>query len=227
MKCQLIHPSLSDYLDDGLPVGEAGEIKDHLDGCFPCRQVLADLGALRQAARELPLRSPHSELWNRIRAGIAQEADELDWQPTPVAPQSWWQRVLDRRISLNLPQLAGAAALVVAVVVTGTYYYLGSSRLAPPNTGQAVGAMLPMIPEETALKARVDKEIVEINQRKASWDPDVRAGFESHLARIDESLKACRVTLAHNAQDRDHQQMYLSLYQEKLRLLEDVNRLKW
>lgn len=224
MNCQIIHPSLSDYLDDGLPAGEAREIKTHLDVCSVCRQVVEDLTLLRQAAGELPLRSPNSGLWNRIRAGVEQEIDELKWQPAPATPQNWWQRLLDWQVSFKLPQLAGAGALALAVMFSGAYYLSGApSPIPPPRPDGGVAGMLP--PKD--LTKRIDEQIAEVNQRKASWDPEVRAGFDNHLARIDKSLEDCHRILEHNAQDRDHQQMYLALYEEKLRLLENVNRLKW
>jgi hypothetical protein len=106
------------------------------------------------------------------------------------------------------------------------YYLSGApSPITAPRPDGGVAGLLP--PEAKDLEDRMKKQIVEVTQRKASWDPEVRSGFDNHLARIDQSLKACEQTLRHNAQDRDHQQMYLALYQEKLRLLEDVNRLKW
>lgn len=223
MKCPIIHPLLSDYIDGGLATGESVEIRSHLEACSACQGLYADLNSLRQAARELPLRSPNSELWTRIRAEVVRESEGFGFSPAPAEPKNWLQRFLDKRITFNLPQLAGAGALAVAATFLGINY-IGSSPIAPPPP-TAISAAFQL--EETRLKARVDEQIGQINMRKASWDPEVREGFESQIARIDQSLEACRRGILNNPQDHDHQQMYLSLYQEKLRLLEDVNRLKW
>jgi hypothetical protein len=225
MECQVVNNSLSDYLDGGLPESEAQTVEIHINACQPCGRTLNELSDVRQAARELPLHTPTPELWNRIRANLAQELDDPLWQAPPERAKNWWQRLLDRRISFNIPQLAGASAMALALLISGVYFVRERSTAVLPSSPER--AIASMLPEERELKQQIENQVREINLRKDSWDPEVRAGFESHLVRIDQSIENCRRTLAHNAQDRDHQQMYISLYQEKLRLLEDINRLKW
>lgn len=225
MECQVLNSAFSDYLDGGLPSNEVRTIETHLDGCQRCQILVRELDEVRQAARELPLHAPNPELWTRIRAGIIREMEDFGPQVLPEPAESWWRRLFQRRITLSIPQLAGAGSLALALTILGTIYFspLRGSEVQP-RLEEAVAALLP---GEKELKEQIKQQVEQINQRKAAWDPEVRAGFEHHLARIDQSIEGCRRKLINNPQDRDHQQMVLTLYQEKLRLLEDVNRLNW
>jgi hypothetical protein len=84
-----------------------------------------------------------------------------------------------------------------------------------------------LLPEENEIKANLEHRLDAINARKAQWDSQRRADFEQHMNKIDESLKLCRHMLEGNPNDAGHQEMVRALYDEKRRLLEDVERLKW
>jgi hypothetical protein len=87
---------LSDYLDDELPTDERAAVAAHLASCAHCAAVAADLEKVVTQAKAIAPRPPQADLWPGVYARIDRVA-----QP--------------RRVSFTLPQLAAAAALLVAV----------------------------------------------------------------------------------------------------------------
>ncbi len=224
--CRTTADGLSEFIDGGLSVDEVRAISEHLRGCQPCERLKLEIEELRIAARELPLHTPHQTLWTRVRAEVEAEIiSQPVFSPVVREPKSWWQRFADWKVSLNAPQLAGA---VLTVAILAGYAPFGLRSL---NGGlQQQSSMIlsaNLVPGESELSSKVNAKLSEFNSRKVKWDPQLRRDFESFLERIDQSLLGCRQQLVANPSDRDQQKMYLALYEEKLRLLEDVNELAW
>ncbi len=93
---QTITDQLSDYLDGELTADEAAAVEAHLRECAACNAVLNDLKRIVAQAQHLEPRPPQADLW----AGIERRIERV----TPP-----------RRVSFTLPQLAAAAALLIAV----------------------------------------------------------------------------------------------------------------
>ena len=147
-----------------------------------------------------------------------------------VRQPGWWSRFLSRRFTFTLPQLAGASALAVALIAFGLIGALRFQRMAPINGdvrspfNQAATAVL--LPDEPQLKADIEHRVSTLNARKATWDPQMRETFDSHLMRIDQSLNSCRHHLMVDPADQEHKRMLSDLYEEKIQLLKDFDQLK-
>ena len=113
---------LSEFLDGELPADEQRAVEAHLRGCANCAAVLADLKrvvARAQQAGAVP-RPPSADLWAGIAARIDPSSLARQATPDPPTPlaEARARRTFKnrtRRITLTLPQLAAAAALVAAV----------------------------------------------------------------------------------------------------------------
>jgi anti-sigma factor RsiW len=94
---------LSEYVDGELPADTRAELERHLVACGDCRVAVSDLRRVRDLAAALADVEPSRDLWPGIgaRIGAARPADG-------VLP-------LHRRWVFTLPQLAAAAALLLAV----------------------------------------------------------------------------------------------------------------
>lgn len=104
---------LSEYLDDELTPPDRAAVEAHLRECAACAGVLNDLKRVVSQAQSLEARPPRHELWPGIAARIDRTA-----QP--------------RRFSFTLPQLAAAAALLMAV--SGTVVWQVIDRSVPAAT---------------------------------------------------------------------------------------------
>lgn len=227
MECRVVVNSLSDYMDGQglwLADNELRSMEDHLATCPRCRGLKQELGQLKTAARELPLHTPPRALWARVSNAVEAELSIHD-RPTrrDLPEMSLWERLKSARFTLNLPQLAGAGALATALVFTGAYFVRST-----PNTLNLPGMQSAMLAEEPEMKAEVDRRLVALEARKAKWDPQMRAEFEQHMAKINESLRLCRENLlAHPEEVVNYQRTIRALYAEQRQLLDDVERLKW
>lgn len=223
MDCQIVLESLSNYLDGSLLKDEVQLIKLHLGQCSRCQIVQLELTEIRRAARELPLHTPPRALWTRIQLSLETEtAASSGWERQIVKQPGWWTRWMERRFTFTLPQLAGAGTLAIALT---TFAFINAfhQNTRPLNFTQASAALLP---GEDEIKHDIEHRMNTLKERQVTWDPQMREIFERNLIKIDDSLKSSRQILLEHPNDVDHQQMVLTLYKEKLQLLQDYDRLK-
>ena len=223
MDCRGVVNSLSDFIDRGLPIEEVRLVEEHLTGCERCQTTKVELDGLRRAASELPLHTPSPTLWVRIRAELEAEMGTNLRPAATIEPASWWRRLRDRRISLTVPQFAGAGVLAAALMISGGY--LLREVITVKQTISAKDGIASLLPPESDELLR--RQISEFNARKTTWDPTVRADFEYHIQQIDQSIAGCRGSLERNPTDQTQREMYRALVDEKIRLLKDSSRLKW
>ncbi len=227
MECRVVLNSLSDYMDgQGLWLSdrELRSIEDHLAECAGCRSVRQELGQLKTAARELPLHTPPRALWTRVSNAVEAELSVHD-RPTrrDMPEMSFWERLKSARFTFNLPQLAGAGALAVALLAGGAYFVRST-----PGALNLPAMQTALLAEEPEIRAEIERRLTALEPRKANWDPQMRAEFEQHMARINESIRQCRENLlARPGEMVSYQQTIRALYAEQRQLLDDVERLKW
>jgi len=223
MVCRQCQELISEYIDGALELGEQVNIERHLADCEPCRAVRDDLLQIVHFSNQLPLRAPSTSLWPRIRSGV-EELRPGFWG----RPLRWWSNVTTLRFNLTVPQMiAGAAALVIIVSIGA----IVSRRDNGPIELSAGNSRVP--PSEITPLSRTDLQQLEkqinqlsetVEQRKNSWDPELRIAFERNLYYIDQSLVECRHQLDGNPADDVSQELMLNAYREKVRLLEGFEK---
>ena len=227
MECRAVIDSLSDYLDgrgnqsNRMQDSEVNIIEEHLDGCPACQNLNLELTELKIAARELPLHTPPQTVWLKIANVLETELPSSERKTREEFPtETWWDRLKERHFRLNFPQLIGAGALAMVLLAVGIFGIPGSH----PKTGEfnLTDMQSALLPDENEIKADLNRRLVEINQRKAAWEPQVRAAFEQRLTKIEESLDNCRNGLRGNPNDQAQQQMLRGLYNEKRQLLDEA-----
>ncbi len=217
MECRVIINSLSDYLDGSLAAQEIQLIEAHLIQCPPCQIVRVDFTQITLAAKELPLRTPSRALWVRIQNEI--EAEIAVSGKVVEKKASWWKSLSERNFTFTLPQLAGASTLAFSLMVFGMYHAL--HRDPQVISEAATNATLPM---EREMQSKIQQKANFLNTRRVTWNPEIRTVYDNHLQRIDSSLSRVRQTWV-TTQDTDQQKLLMDLYNEKLQLLEDFERL--
>ena len=224
MVCTQCQELLSDYIDGALELGEQVNIERHLADCDSCRAVRDDFLQIVHFSHQLPLQSPSPALWTRIRS-------DVDSLPSGVwsRPQRWLARIRTLNFNLSIPQLAAGAAALVVVVSIGAILSQrdGSSRqsAAPSVASAAVPDITPLSNADLQqLENQISSLSATVEQKKNSWDRELRTEFERNLYYIDQSLVECRHQLKNNPADDVSQELMLNAYREKVRLLDSFDK---
>jgi len=182
---------LSEYVDGELPADERVELDRHLETCGECRTIVGDLGRLRDMAGTLADREPPRDLWPGIEARIGGAARVLPFR---------------RRWTFTLPQLAAAAALLVAVGAGGTAIALRGTAapgtpgpVAAGGTDSGVGQVV-LTASTTFDDAVADLERVLAEHRDQLDSTTVRV-LEQSLRSIDRAIAQARAALATDPND--------------------------
>lgn len=221
MVCTQCQELLSEYIDGALELGEQVNIERHLADCESCRAVRDDLLQIVHFSHQLPLQSPSPAVWSRIRSDV----DSLHsgaWS----RPQRWLTRIKALNFNLSIPQLAaGAAALVVVVSISAILLQRDGSPLQPAAPSVAPAEITPLSNADLQqLEKQISSLSETVEQKKTSWDPELRTEFERNLYYIDQSLVECRHQLKNNPADDVSQELMLNAYREKVRLLEGFGK---
>lgn len=214
MECLVVIRSLSDYLDGSLATQEIQSIEIHLIECPPCNIVKTDLSQICLAAKELPLRTPSRALWVRIQNELELEA-VAPGKPVKV---SWWKQWSEQRFTFTLPQLTGASALAFSLMVFGLYQTLHRDPNLAAETSTNV-----VSPMEAEIQSQIQQKANGLQTRRQTWNPEIRTVYDNHLQRIDTSLSRMRQTVV-TTRDQDQKKMLMDLYNEKLQLMEDFEK---
>ena len=223
MLCTQCQESLSDYIDGALELGEQAKVERHLSDCEPCRAVRDDLLQIVHFSHQLPLRSPSAALWPRIHEEVR------DLQPGFWArPMRWWMSIKTLNLNLSVPQIIAGTAALVIILSTGIIVSRPDSRTVDQSAYGARGASAEVTPLSNADLQQLEKQISQLSetveQKKNSWDPELRTAFERSLYYIDQSLIECRHQLSANPADDVSQELMLNAYREKVRLLEGFEK---
>lgn len=228
MECRAVINSLSDYLDaqeNRITENEKLSIEEHLVACPTCQNLQFELTEIKTAARELPLHTPPQAMWVRIANTLEAELPSSERKTREEFPQETWLEWMRRRFgAYTLPQMAGASALAIALIVAGIYGVFGFNT-AKPNNLNLTAAQSALLPDENEIKAELNHLMVEINNHKENWKPQARAKFETQLAKIEDLLEKCRNELIANPGDKARQQTLRGLYNEKRQLLKNADSL--
>ncbi len=183
---------LSDYLDDELPAEERAAVAAHLASCADCARVAADLeNVVTQAkAKAIAPRPPQADLWPGVHARIERVS-----QP--------------RLVSFTLPQLAAAAAVLVALSGGVAWQAARRSNTERPaqasrsgDGGTPVAATSEREPsgERTATSATSSPVAINVGFADAQYDAavvDLEKALKSGRSRLDKSTVAI---VEHNLQ---------------------------
>jgi hypothetical protein len=201
---------LSAYLDDELSASEAHAVDRHLEECFECRRVLAELREVSARAARLPDLTPAAELWNGIAARIESmpQADPaslqvIDLRTRQVARQG-------RRIAFSLPQLAAASIVLMLLSGSVVWFALKGGSAAPTTlavdyTGQPVRLVSVGPDQVTDYTSAVLALENALRQQRDRLDPVTIAILEENIRTIDSAI-----TEAEAALERDPGNLYLN-----------------
>ena len=196
---------LSDYLDGELSADERGAVEAHLRSCAPCAAVLNDLKRVVARAESAEARPPHADLW----AGITDRIEAGHPAAAPGRVMAFAQgaaRRDARRFAFTLPQLAAAAALLMAVS-GGIAWELRASLPGRPEglrydstpSAEVAQALRPANLDGTSAAAD-DARVENVSMADAQYDAavtDLERALKAGRGRLDASTIAI---VEHNLQ---------------------------
>jgi hypothetical protein len=119
LDCDGFAAELADYLEGEAPDAVRAAMETHAAGCTDCRQLVEDIGTIRDEAAALPVLTPSRDLW----AGIAERID------APVIPFERKQSTIVVRRTWARPAIAAAALVIFTAGVT---YSVTRSTMSAP-----------------------------------------------------------------------------------------------
>lgn len=212
------------------------EARAHLAGCAQCRNYVADLTSLVDAAKKLPPEvAPPDRVWISLRAQLEAEGIIKPQPENIVAPAvRWWEPIV-----AFLQHRGMASAIVAILLVAAGVFLIRSERSGPVAniakapavaTAQPAPAPAPSVdansqdtPKEFAGAVQVldDQEPLANGMILASSSP-VDASLRDNLKKVNEFIAECQHHLKAQPQD-DLTREYLSVaYQQKAELLSAI-----
>jgi anti-sigma factor RsiW len=199
---------LSDYLDDELTADQRQAVEGHLASCLSCTSTLAELRRVAVRARDLADIAPRAELWS----GIATRIGAAGAAP-PVHRTSW-------RVALSLPQLAAAAALLVALGGGVVWQFTAPSGPTGDPVGGATFVAAP------AAATAYDQAVVRLEgvlrERRDQLDARTVQVLEESLLTIDRAILRAQAALEADPGDSYLRTHLAETRQRKLSLLRQV-----
>ena len=247
MNCEKCQELLSDFLDDALSPEEQATLNAHLEECLSCFAVRDELNSIISfcCANRSEYVSPPNEraLWLRIRNTV--ESERAAAVATAFATHSaqtersvsWWSRLMGRSWELSLSQMTGAvAAITIAVALItalsmqrlqqGTTTTAGTSTTTSgPNRANPTDAATMSVSDvDNRMRQQqlaIDYWNQRIEERKASWSPQMREAFERNMNVIDQAVNYSRDELRRNPHDEVSEEMLNSALNDKMALLRE------
>jgi hypothetical protein len=212
------------------------EARAHLAECRECRNYVADLTSLVDAAHKLPSEiAPPERIWISLRAQLESEgiikpqADVVVAQPAP-----WWES-----ISAFFRTRGIAAAMVAILLVAGAVFLIRSERgngttdiaKAPTVVGPSKGspesapisgsAQEPPTEFAGTVRALNDQEPVATGMILTSSSP-VDVSLRDNLKKVNEFIAECEKHLKEQPQDELTREYLSAAYQQKAELLSAI-----
>ena len=240
MNCEKCQELVSDFLDGTLAIEDQALFNQHLGACLSCADVRDEMQAIVGVAHAERGQhaSPPNERALRLRIRNTVEAErDADRRAARVSAgthESFWARLMGKRWELSLPQMTMAVAATVASVSLVTTLGVRSFRdrqtmASEASSSQTAGSQ----PREVVMdsfyrrgfvrKVDIDYLNQRVDQRKANWNPQMRAAFDRSMIVIDQVVSDSLSELEHNPQDEVSEEMLNAALRDKMKLLQEFS----
>lgn len=218
----------SDYLSGEMPEAERHRVEQHVAVCGPCREILAELGAVLALAAGAERLEPPRDLWPGVAASIGGKPPVRDARDGVIALPTT-SAVAGPTPAASRVRLAFAAVLLVAASVTTTWWVASGGAAGPgPEVTQALppaslGAASELRPaDDLADQLRV-LELFLASARE-TLDPGTVLVLERNLNAIESAITDSRDALALDPGNGFLMEHLERMYQRKLLYLQDAVR---
>ena len=220
-ECERFADALAALVDEASEPRDRRRVDAHLAGCEACRELLADLRAIRSLAAALEPIEPPERVWRDVRRRVAAEAPSrapsaggcAPWRDVrrrvaaearaPRVAARWWSRRsfggagpiraagLRSRWSVGGTALAAAAGILLAVVLVGN-----RDRVWSPASDTPGGTVRPapaggLGPFESAYVSAI-RDLEQLAGARPPVLPAVRTVLAGNLAVVERAIAESR-----------------------------------
>jgi tetratricopeptide (TPR) repeat protein len=239
MRCSHAHKLIGDKLDGALSSKDSARLREHLDKCSDCRDLLKDFQGIVEQAKGLPKHEPSHRVWTAVLDGVRAFRDICDDQvvvddrvarvvrdnrvagPSPSAiklPKPKWYETY---IFAGRAKYALAAALLL-VVVGGVVIGLRPGKDMNGLSEQARFTLAKLEEAEKHYKLAIRALSEAVGSQTNRFDPLVVAVFARNLYEIDTAIQACQAAVKNNPNDLSAREYLLGAYKDKVNFLDSL-----
>ncbi len=218
MKCRDAHEFMGDYLEGTLAPEDVERLKEHLESCADCRDLLEDFEDIAQQARELPRLEPSDAAWPAILRRVREARTEA---AAPAEPRRKWYEAI---FGPGRMVYAGATALLVLAIVGGLVLARRPEGPVVPGQDRYTLAKLEEAEKYYTLAIKALSEAV--GSPRNGLDPQVASVLEQNLREIDASILACQRAVKAAPGDVTARTYLLGAYKSKVEFLDNVIEVK-
>ena len=246
MNCDACQENLSLFLDGELDEIHAINVRTHLSLCPECARVCEDFAAildnckLDEFDQEIVPPNPNA-LWCRISNTIETEIKpEIKSEPAQERPLGFFARVWNLSFAQAASGVMAIALISSLLTVVGIRNYFqpsgedftsrsGESQTTFEKILSKVG--LTDTPQSARAKRLKEQQAVidywnqRVQARRATWDDNLRRGFDRNLQAIDQAVYEYTTTLEQDPDDELSGEMLDSVMNEKMNLLREFSEL--
>ena len=230
MRCSHAHKLIGDKLDGALNAKDSKRLREHLDKCSDCRDLLKDFQSIVEQAKGLPKHEPSHRVWTAVLDGVrdnrvvrAFRDNRVDRVagPSPSAiklPKPKWYETY---IFAGRAKYALAAALLL-VVVGGVVIGLRPGKDMNGLSEQARFTLAKLEEAEKHYKLAIQALSEAVGSQTNRFDPLVVAVFARNLFEIDTAIQACQSAVTKSPNDFSAREYLLGAYKDKVNFLDSL-----
>ncbi len=187
----------------------AAEAARHIELCGQCRNLIADLEAIRVAATELAEQAPEppARLWEAIHSRL--ETEGL------IRQRSWYESLGDWIYAVPRPALGGVCFAVLFAMAAGVGFV--------PRAGVSSLSEMPAGPGLHAEMLEVRAEMDRIGRNAASTmevrNPVMAASYRENLAIVDNLIVQCERAVREQPENSLAREYLYTAWQQKAELV--------
>jgi hypothetical protein len=208
--CEDVRGLLSAWVDGDLQAEIRDWVREHLAGCAACRRLADDLGAVRDAARQLGPIVPPDHIWLEVAGQV-----QLDTGVPAAAPR--------RSKSGGTFQWLGLAAALI--LVTLGIWLVGRPVPDAPPTEVREASPADVVAAELDLAAEHYERAIGTLESMATAgelpvEPAITATLRDNLGVIDRAIDESRQALAENPDSQPARDSLFDALRQKVGLLQ-------
>jgi hypothetical protein len=180
----------------------------HLASCSACSDLISDLKAISEAARQLRASDePSPRVWNSLEIELRREGliRQPQREPALVSSRARW------------PWAWMVPAMAALLIGFGIMTYERGSNQSSEMAGNQAPAVAPASTATVSLKNRADDD-QQLLEAVGTHSPAVRAQYAAELNNVNAYIQDAEESAQSNPNDEDAQQSLLDAYDQRATL---------